>query len=147
MLHGNLQALITHIYGDLGTRQNNHQYILECAILTTKNWIITGFCTGQRAFISYINLKPSNTELLFKLRRHQFLIKLAFALTINKAQDQTISKLELYLADPVFTHSQLYVALSQVRSCQDIKIVAENSRIANQKGYYMANIVFREIFD
>ncbi|CAG8773506.1 735_t:CDS:1 [Gigaspora margarita] len=37
MLHGNLEVLITHIYDDLRTRQNNYQYILEYAILTTKN--------------------------------------------------------------------------------------------------------------
>ncbi|CAG8773985.1 661_t:CDS:1, partial [Gigaspora rosea] len=43
----------------------------------------------------------------FKLQQCQFPIKLAFALTINKAQGQTISKLGLYLAEPVFTHGQL----------------------------------------
>lgn len=108
--------------------------------------IVTGAYSGMRVFIPRIVLEPSDTELPFKLRRRQFPIKLAFALTINKAQGQTIPKLGLYLPEPVFTHGQLYVALSRVRSHRDIKIVAEDGRIADQ-GYYTANIVYREIFD
>jgi ATP-dependent DNA helicase PIF1 len=47
--------------------------------------------------------------------RRQFPIKLSFAITINKAQDQTITNIWLYLPKPVFTHGQLYVALSRVQ--------------------------------
>ncbi|CAG8813417.1 32663_t:CDS:2, partial [Gigaspora margarita] len=182
MLHGNLEALITHIYKHaiLTTKNqgvdeindlilsnfpgeaktycladsivdskglNSELYLPEFLNTLSSNEIITGSCFGQHVFIPRINLELSDTELLFKLRRRQFPVKLAFALTINKAQGQTISKLALYLANSVFTHSQLYVALSRVRSCRNIKIVVEGGRIANQEGYYTANIVFNEIFD
>ncbi|CAG8817931.1 10873_t:CDS:1, partial [Gigaspora rosea] len=40
VLCGDLQELITHTYGDLTTRYNDHQYILERAIFTTKNWSV-----------------------------------------------------------------------------------------------------------
>ena len=40
----------------------------------------------------------------------QFPIRPAFAMTINKAQGQTLSKCGVLLDEPVFTHGQLYVA-------------------------------------
>ncbi|CAG8666322.1 15668_t:CDS:2, partial [Dentiscutata heterogama] len=80
-------------------------------VLDTK--VVTGSCSGLCVFISRIVLEPSDTELPFKLYRRQFPIKLAFALTINKAQGQTIPNLGLYFPEPVFTYRQLYVALSR----------------------------------
>ncbi|CAG8785749.1 12469_t:CDS:1, partial [Acaulospora morrowiae] len=37
IIDGHLQELIRYIYGDLQTRWNDRQYILERAILITKN--------------------------------------------------------------------------------------------------------------
>ena len=47
-------------------------------------------------------------------------------MTINKAQGANLNTVEL--KDPVFSHGQLYVALSQVASQSDI-FVATNSPI------------------
>jgi len=44
----------------------------------------------------------------------QFLIKLAFAMTINKSQEQTLNYVGVYLPNPLFCHGQLYVAISCV---------------------------------
>ena len=46
--------------------------------------IITG-PPGQTAFIPRITIAASDGELLFELHRRQFLVCLAFAITINKA--------------------------------------------------------------
>jgi ATP-dependent exoDNAse (exonuclease V) alpha subunit len=40
----------------------------------------------------------------FTLRRHQFPVRLAFAMTINKAQGQTLKMVGIFLPKPVFTH-------------------------------------------
>jgi hypothetical protein len=45
------------------------------------------------------------------LRRTQLPIRVAFAMTVNKAQGLTLMKVGLYLKDDVFSHGQLYVAL------------------------------------
>ena len=45
-------------------------------------------------------------------------------MTINKAQGQTIPIVGVYLPEPVFSHGQLYVALSRATGKSNIKILA-----------------------
>ncbi|MGH7240114.1 MAG: hypothetical protein ACREHG_08625 [Candidatus Saccharimonadales bacterium] len=99
------------------------------AILTRKSGrvlevrILTGPQAGQMAFIPRITLIPSLSEVPFKLRRRQFPVHLAFAMTINKAQGQSVKHIGLDLWSPVFTHGQLYVALSRCTSSRCLKVV------------------------
>lgn len=85
--------------------------------------IIGGQFNGEIAFVPRITLTPSgkNAEFSFTLRRRQFPIRLAFAMTINKAQGQSVRYVGLDLRVPVFSHGQLYVALSRATSCHRIK--------------------------
>jgi len=80
----------------------------------------------------------------FQLIRHQFPIRLAFTMTINKAQGQTIPYMGLYLPNPVFTHGQLYIALSRVQSKDNILVLVKDSQI--NENTYTKNIVYKEIF-
>ena len=45
-------------------------------------------------------------------------------MTVNKAQGQTIPNVGVYLPAPVFSHGQLYVAMSRATSRTNIKILA-----------------------
>ena len=103
--------------------------------------IITGSHVGKRVFIPRITLTPSETKLPFILNRRQFPIRVAFSMTINKSQGQTLNRVGIYLPQPVFSHGQLYVALSRVTSCQHLKVLTENSDNCQTK-----NIVYHEIF-
>ena len=47
------------------------------------------------------------------MRRLQFPIQLAYAMTFNRAQGQSVQKCGLWLENNVFTHDWLYVGLSQ----------------------------------
>ena len=49
----------------------------------------------------------------FSLHRVQFPLRLAYSVTINKAQGQTFDKVGIYLPKPVFSHGQIYVAWSK----------------------------------
>jgi ATP-dependent exoDNAse (exonuclease V) alpha subunit len=65
-------------------------------------------------------------------------------MTINKSQGQTFNRLGLLLPQPVFSHGQLYFALSRVRSSTSIKvkvITKEQTSKANKT----KNVVFKEI--
>ncbi|KAG6632588.1 hypothetical protein CIPAW_13G170000, partial [Carya illinoinensis] len=59
----------------------------------------------------------------FTFKRTQFPIRLSFAMTINKSQGQTLDFVGIYLPQPVFSHGQLYVALSRAKTASTIRIL------------------------
>jgi hypothetical protein len=66
---------------------------------------------------------PTETDLPFEFTRLQFPIGPCFSMSINKAQGQTLEFVSIWLGDDhVFTHGQLYVALSRVSAFDNIRI-------------------------
>jgi hypothetical protein len=84
--------------------------------------ILTGNGEGETVFIPRIPL--IQTDLPFKFQRLQFPVRLAFAITINKSQGQSIKYCGLDLRSPCFSHGQLYVACSRVGSPKNLFILA-----------------------
>ncbi|UYV76684.1 hypothetical protein LAZ67_14001749 [Cordylochernes scorpioides] len=80
---------------------------------------LTGTKVGHTVLVPKIS---SDTNLPFILKRRQFPLRLAFGMTINKAQGQTFARVGLLLQEPVFTHGQLYVAFSRVRTLDSIRV-------------------------
>ena len=68
---------------------------------------------GNTHCIPRIALYPNDSNLPFKFKRLQFPVRLAFAMSINKSQGQTLDKIALYIPSPVFAHGHIYVALSR----------------------------------
>ena len=74
--------------------------------------ILSGKFQGEIVLLPRIPMIPSDSPIPFK--RLQFPIRLAYAMTINKSQGQTMTFCGLDLENPCFSHGQLYVACSRV---------------------------------
>jgi ATP-dependent DNA helicase PIF1 len=87
--------------------------------------IVLGQHVGKRVFLPRIPLYPTDDEMFpFEFKREQFPIRLSFDMTINKAQGQTIPDVGIFLPDAVFSHGQLYVALSWATAKQHVNVLA-----------------------
>ncbi|KAI8568768.1 hypothetical protein RHMOL_Rhmol02G0225800 [Rhododendron molle] len=57
------------------------------------------------------------------MTRRQFSVRLAYAMTINKSQGQSIKFIGVHLCTPIFSNGQLYVALSRCTSFDRITVL------------------------
>ncbi len=73
------------------------QHVIEAKIITRNN-------VGKCVFIPHIIMSPCGTDWPFVLHCRQFHVQVAFAMTINKSQGQTLNNIGVYLLSPVFSH-------------------------------------------
>ena len=85
----------------------------------------------------------------FGMCRLQFPLKVAFALTINRAQGQSASKCGILLPKNVWTHGQIYVAFSRCGNPDNIHVWAEQGLFKDydliEDACYVKNIVYQEV--
>ena len=67
-------------------------------------------------------------DMPFEFKRLQFPVRLAFAMTINKAQEQPLQVCGLNLEIPCFSHGHLYVACSRVGKPSDLFLYAPDGK-------------------
>ena len=72
-----------------------HSNCIQAAVMHGSN-------VGNSVLIPRIKLAPSDTNLPFTLVRHQFPVRLAYAMTINKSQGQTFDRVGLFLTETRF---------------------------------------------
>ena len=91
--------------------------------------ILTRPVEGEAVLIPRIPMIPMDLPVQFK--RLQFPIRLAFAITINKAQGQSLEKSGIDRNTDCFSHGQLYVACSRVGKPDNLSIWTDNETAKN----------------
>ena len=127
---------------------NDTRLLIRCLHNNTINAkVLTGSSANQTVLIPRIVLSPSSTELPFTLSRRQYPLRLAYAMTINKAPGQTFNRVGIYLERPCFSHVQLYVAFSRAKRFQDVRVQVVNTsdQGKHRDKTYTRNIVYRQI--
>jgi len=91
--------------------------------------ILTSCARGKDVFIPLTPLIP--TDLPFDFKRLQFPVRLAFAMSINKVQKQSMKTSPIHMQNPSFSRGQLYVACSKVENPTNLHILAPKRKTKN----------------
>ena len=109
--------------------------------------IATGHLSGKRVFIPRISRNSNEHDLLMPVHfsRRQLPLRMAFAMTINRSQGQTLSRVGLYLPAPVFAHGMLYTGTSRTPMGEDTIVMIKIGRLEGRQGLYTRDVVYREV--
>jgi len=125
-----------------GTRMvvlNVRRKVLQCRIISKDRRF-----RGKVVLIPRIRLSPNVEILPVPLKRLQFPVRLAFAMTINKSQGQSVEHVGINLQISVFSHGQLYVAFSRCTSPLNILVLLPEQ---SQESRRTLNVVYKEVFN
>jgi hypothetical protein len=124
-----------------GLCNGTRMILLEIKSRVLKCRILGGKYAGNIVFIPRITIEPSAEDMPIPLSRRQYPVHLAFSMTINKSQGQSVVNVGLDLRIPVFSHGQLYVALSRCTSGDRIKVLFPPGSDSTST----SNIVYQEL--
>jgi hypothetical protein len=138
--------LLRNLNPTIGLCNGTRMRVSRCGQRIVEGEILSGKFAGERVLIPRIPLSPTaSADLPFDFLRVQFPLRLAFAMTINKSQGQTLNFVGVVIKEPVFAHGQLYVALSRVTSDANLHLVVPDDQEALEHGK-ITNIVYPEVF-
>ena len=93
----------------------------------------------SRTRTQYKDKRPDGVSFV----RFQFPVRIAFSMTITKAQGQACERLGIDFSDEPFAHGQLYTALSRCTNSTFIRIFAPNKPRDKDGNVLIQNVVAR----
>ena len=133
--------LLQNLSPSIGLCNGSRMIVISMSERVLQVQLIGGDHDGQSAFIPRISLIPtSSSDFSFKFKHRQFPVRLAFAVTINRAQGQSVTHVGVDLRVLVFAHGQLYVTLSRVTAKENFKILLPH----NNHNSKTKNIIYQE---
>ena len=129
----NLNPTEGHVNGTRYVVQNLLPHVIDAVAISSSH-------IGNKIFIPRIWLHSQDAILPFEMKRKQFPVRLAYSMTANKAQGQTLDFVGIYLGKEFFSHGQFYVAISRVGDPSCVKILYKK-----ENNCHVRNIVYREI--
>ena len=118
---------------------NVKRKVLQCRIISKDRRF-----REKVVLIPRIRLSSNADTLPVPLKRLQFPVRLAFAMTINKSQEQSVEHVGINLQTSVFSHRQLYVAFSRCTSALNISVLLPEQ---SQESRRTLNVVYKEVFN
>jgi ATP-dependent DNA helicase PIF1 len=106
---------------------------------------------GETLLLPRIPLRSKDNDFPFIMQRLQFPVQLAYALTYNRAQGQSLKRCGLLLNRSLFNHGQIYVGFSRVGDPKDFFVYANQTEFESYDGIfndlhvYTRNMVYNEI--
>ena len=139
--------LLRNVSRSAGLMNSTQLVVTACLRYSVQATILTGTRKGSSGYIPRINLTPAqDAELGLHFIRHQLPIKLAYCITVNKSQGQTLKVVVLLLKVPVFFHGQAYVALSRVGQPDAVYVMVLPSAGPDPlEDGFMDDVVWKEV--
>ncbi|KAG5235502.1 ATP-dependent DNA helicase [Salix suchowensis] len=132
--------LLRNLNPSAGLCNGTRLLVTQLADKVIEAQIITGSSVGSHVFIPRITFPVNDERCSYTIRRRQFPIRPCY---INKSQGQSLKVVGVFLQEQVFTHGQLYVALSRVTSKKGLKIITLDDK--GKPLDYAKNIVYKDI--
>ncbi|CAN1174084.1 ATP-dependent DNA helicase PIF1 [Linum perenne] len=139
--------VLTRIPSDAKTYLSSDTLATNSIVMLLRNLNPSaGLCNGTRILLTHLGDHTLRGLIIGGSHEgRQYPLRFCYAMTINKSQRQTLEHVGIYLPSPVFSHGQLYVALSRARSVEGIHIILQSDGTVSETT--TRNIVYQEIFE
>jgi ATP-dependent exoDNAse (exonuclease V) alpha subunit len=135
-------VIIRNLYVNKGVCNGTQMLILRIGDGFVLERIMSGRFNGQVLSIPKIKLfNKGSPRSGLSFYRYQFPFAPAYAMSVNKAQGQTLKRVGIMMKSDMFSHGQLYVALSRTSHVDNL-MIAKTSPSTE-----LVNVVHKAIFE
>ena len=148
---GAVLMLMRNLSDKLGMVNGTRLKVMAATLRKLKVRIITpGPHFGEVHFVPRIRFKPDAPDVSVRFTRLQFPVRLAYSMTTNKAQGQTLLRAAIHMKFHAFAHGQLFVACSRVWLASDLAVYCpeiSGQGVDDDGRVFTTNVVYPEVLE